>query len=84
MSLKLDVKAFTIASGIVTGLANLVVSLFAVATGQGLQYFEILAPFHPGYTPTVAGAVIGSIWMLIYGAIIGALLAYIYNYFVKE
>jgi hypothetical protein len=82
--MKLDVKAFAIASGLVSAIANLAISLFAIVTGQGLQYFEILAPFHPGYAPTFLGAVIGSFWMLIYGLIIGALLAYIYNYFVKE
>jgi hypothetical protein len=82
--MKLDVKAFALASGIVSGVSTLVVALFAVITGQGLQYFEILAPFHPGYTPTILGAVVGSIWMVIYGLIVGALLAYIYNYFAKE
>jgi len=82
--MKLDVKAFALASGIVSGISNLVVALFAVFTGQGLQLFEILAPFHPGYTPAILGAVIGSIWMVIYGLIVGALLAYVYNYFAKE
>jgi hypothetical protein len=83
MGMKLDVRAFAIASGIVSGVASLVVSLYAVITGQGLQYFQILAPFHPGYAPTIMGAVIGSVSMLIYGLIIGALLSYIYNYFAK-
>ena len=62
----------------------MVATLFAVMTGQGLQFFEILAPFHPGYSPTIFGAIIASIWMVIYGLIVGALFAYIYNYFAKE
>jgi hypothetical protein len=82
--MKLDVKGFALASGIVSGISNLVVTLFAVMTGQGLQFFEILAPFHPGYSPTILGAIIASIWMVIYGLIVGALFAYIYNYFAKE
>lgn len=82
--MKLDVKAFALAGGIVSSISSLVVALFAVFTGQGLQFLEIIAPFHPGYTPTVLGAVISAIWMLIYGLIVGALLAYIYNYFAKE
>ena len=82
--MKLNVKGFALASGIVSGISNLVVTLFAVMTGQGLQFFEILAPFHPGYSPTIAGAVIASLWMVIYGLIVGALFAYIYNYFAKE
>lgn len=82
--MKLHVKGFAFASGIVSGISNLVVTLFAVMTGQGLQFFEILAPFHPGYSPTILGAIIASIWMVIYGLIVGALFAYIYNYFAKE
>ena len=62
----------------------LVMFLFVVLTGRGLQFLEIIAAFHPGYTPTVLGAVISAIWMLINGLIAGALFAYIYNYFAKE
>ncbi len=83
--MKLDVKAFALASGIVSGTVSLLLALFSVFTGQGRLFFEILAPFHPGgYTPTVLGSVIGAIWMVIYGLIIGALLAYVYNYFAKK
>lgn len=82
--MKLDVKAFTLASGIVSSISSLVTALFMVLTGQGLQFLEMLAAFHPGYTPTVFGAVVIAIWMLIYGLILGALFAYIYNYFAKE
>lgn len=82
--MKLDVKAFTLASGIASGIISLVVALFVVLTGRGLQFLEILAPFHPGYTPTILGAVISAIWMLIYGLVIGALFAYVYNYFAKN
>lgn len=81
--MKLDVKAFTLASGIISGISSLIVVLFAVLTGRGLQFMEIIAPFHPGYTPTVSGAVISAIWMLIYGLIVGALFAYIYNFYAK-
>lgn len=33
--MKLDVKAFTLASGIVSGISSLVIVLFAVLTGRG-------------------------------------------------
>lgn len=82
--MKLDVKAFTLASGIISGIVSLVLALFVVLTGRGLQFMEIIAPFHPGYTPTVLGAVITAIWMLIYGLIVGALFTYVYNNFAKE
>lgn len=82
--MKLDVKAFTLASGIISGIVSLVLALFVVLTGRGLQFMEIIAPFHPGYTPTVLGAVITAVWMLIYGLIVGALFTYVYNNFAKE
>lgn len=78
--MRLNIKAFALASAIVSWIGSLVISLFVVFTGQGRQYLEILAPFHPwGYSATVLGAVIGSIWMFIYGLILGTLFAYIYN-----
>ena len=82
--MKLDVKAFTLASGTVSGISSLVVALFVVLTGRGLQFLEMVAAFHPGYTPTVLGAVISAIWMLIYGLIVGAMFAFVYNFFAKE
>jgi len=81
----LNIKAFALASAIVSWLGSLGVSLFVVFTGQGRQYLEMLAPFHPGgYSATVLGAVIGSIWMFIYGLILGTLFAYIYNHIAKS
>ncbi|MDD1752749.1 MAG: hypothetical protein LUQ38_06640 [Methanotrichaceae archaeon] len=81
--MKLDVKAFALAGGIVSWIVSLLMALFVVFSGQGSRYFEMIAAFHPGYSPTVLGAVIASIWMLIYGLIVGALFAYVYNHFAK-
>ena len=81
--MKLDVKAFALASGIVSWIVSLLMALFVVYSGQGSRYLEMVAPFHPGYSPTVLGAVIASIWMLIYGLIVGAVFAYVYNHFAK-
>lgn len=82
--MKLNVKAFALASAIVSWVGSLVTSLFVVFTGQGRQYLEMLAPLHPGgYSPTILGAVIGSAWMFIYGLILGTLFAYIYNRMAK-
>ncbi len=54
-------------SGIVSWIGSLVTSLFVVLPDRGRQYLEMLAPLHPGgYSPTILGAVIGSMWMFIY------------------
>lgn len=82
--MKLNVKAFSIALGIVIGLASLVVGEAAVFTGVGLDYVDITGPLHPGYSPTPLGALIMAIWMLFYGLIGGALIAAIYNNFAGD
>lgn len=83
-SVKLDVKAFALASGIVSGISSLVIALLIIFTGRRLRHLEIFVPFLPRHKPTILGAEISAIWMLIYGLKTGALLAYIYNYFAKE
>lgn len=82
--MKLDVKAFALALGIVFAVGSFLTYCFVLFTGQGTQFLEIIAPLHPGSSVTFLGALIGSFWMLIYGLIIGAVIAYIYNYFAKE
>ena len=79
--MKLNVKALSVAIGIVIGLASLIVGEAAVFTGVGLDYVNIAGPLHPGYSPTPLGAFIMAIWMFIFGLIGGALVAVIYNYF---
>ena len=61
--MKLSVKALSIATGIVIGLASLVVGEAAVSTGVGLDYVNIAGALHPGYSPTPLGAFIMAIWM---------------------
>lgn len=82
--MKLDIKAFALALGIVFAVGNFLIYCFVLLTGQGMQFIDIIAPLHPGASTTFIGALISSVWMLIYGLIIGAATAYIYNYFAKE
>jgi len=82
--MKLNVKALSLASGIVIGVYSFVVSEAAVFTGVGLEYVSITGPLHPGYSPTPLGALILAFWMFIYGLISGALFAAIYNFFEME
>ena len=82
--MKLNVKALSLASGIVVGAYSFVVAEAAVFTGAGLEYVSITGPLHPGYSPTPLGALILSVWMFIYGLIGGAMIAAIYNHFERE
>jgi len=77
--MRLDVKASALTAALVSFLVSLAMVLYSVLTGKGRKYFEILAPFHPGYSHSIHGAFVTAGWMFIYGYIIGGMFARIYN-----
>jgi len=85
--MKLNGKAFALAAAILSGVASFLLTLLSVLTGFAEDFFDIIAPFHPGYSPykhSFIGALISGIWMFIYGYILGAVFALLYNSLVKE
>lgn len=85
--MRLNGKAFALAAAILSGVASFLLTLLSVFTGFAKDFFDIIAPFHPGYSPykhSFIGALISGIWMFIYGYILGAVFAYLYNSLVKE
>jgi len=82
--MKLGVKAFALTSAILSGVISFVLTLISVLTGYAREFFELIAPFHPGYSHTILGALISTFWMFIYGYVLGAVFAFIYNSLVKE
>jgi hypothetical protein len=79
MSMRLDVKAFAITSAILWGAAIFLVTwwmmLFQGATGEA----TIIGKLYPGYSVSALGSVIGLLWAVPDGAIMGALFALLYN-----
>ncbi len=82
--MKLDKKAFALSTAIISGSLSLVLNVLSALTGWAREFFELIAPFHPGYTHTLLGALVSTFWMFIYGYVLGAVFAFIYNSFVKE
>ena len=82
--MKLNGKAFALAAAILSGVASFLLTLLSVLTGFAKEFFDIIAPFHPGYSHTFLGALISGIWMFIYGYILGAVFTLLYNSLVKE
>lgn len=82
--MRLNVKAFALATAILSGAVSFVLTLLSVLTGFAKEFFDIIAPFHPGYTHTFLGALISTFWMFLYGYILGAVFTFIYNSLVKE
>lgn len=81
--MKLNLKAFALAAAILSGGASFILTMLSVVTGFAREFFELIAPFHPGYSHTILGAIISAFWMFIYGYVIGALFAAVYNTLLK-
>ncbi len=82
--MKLNVKAFALTTAILSGAGSFALTLLSVLTGFAKEFFELIAPFHPGYSHTISGVFISAFWMFIYGLIAGVLFPSIYNSFQKE
>jgi hypothetical protein len=82
--MRLNVKAFALTTAILSGTGSFLLTLLSVLTGFAREFFDIIAPFHPGYSHTFLGALISAFWMFIYGLIAGALFSSIYNSLLKK
>ena len=85
--MKLNGKAFALAAAILSGVISFLLTLLSLLTGFAKEFFDIIAPFHPGYSPykhSFIGALISGIWMFVYGYILGAIFTLLYNSLVKE
>jgi hypothetical protein len=78
--MKLRVRAFGLATGVVAGLFVLFVTLVSIWFGRGETIDALVVPF-PGFSRSVGGAIVGLIWGFVDGFIGGALLAWLYNRF---
>ena len=77
--MKLSLKAFALAGGILCGLAVLVPTLVALLRGSPGEHLNIIATIHPGYAVSYLGAVIGMVWGFVDGLVGGAVFAWLYN-----
>lgn len=81
---RLNIKAFALTTAILSGILSLILNVLSVLTGWAREFFELIAPFHPGYNHTISGAFISTFWMFIYGFVLGAVFVLIYNSIAKE
>ena len=75
---KLNIKAFTISTGITWGFAMLFLA-WVSSFGWGIRDVSVISGLYLGYTPTFIGGIIGAIWGFIDGAIGGFIFCYFYN-----
>lgn len=82
--MRLNVKAFALSAALISGTLSLVLNILSVLTGWAKEFFELIAPFHPGYSHTFLGVLISTFWMTVYGLIAGFLFSTIYNSILKK
>jgi hypothetical protein len=81
--MRLDVKAFALACGILWAAVILVATLWLLVFGFEGQLIRTLDHFYFGYSLSVVGAIVGAIWGFVDGLIGGAILAWLYNKLAK-
>jgi hypothetical protein len=81
--MRLDVKAFGLACGILWAAVILFATLWLIAFGFQGKLISHLDHFYFGYSFSIVGAIIGAIWGFIDGFIGGAVLAWLYNKLAK-
>ncbi len=81
---RLNVKAFALSTALISGTLSLILNILFVLTGWAKEFFELIAPFHPGYSHTFWGALISTFWMFVYGYVVGAVFVLIYNFIAKD
>ncbi|MBE9467590.1 MAG: bacteriophage holin [Bacteroidetes bacterium] len=81
--MKLNVKAFSLAAGILWGIAVFFLTIWFICFGYDGNTLSLLGKIYLGYSVTWGGAFIGLIWGFVEGVICGAIFTCLYNKFVK-
>ncbi len=80
---KLNVKAMTIAGGAAWAFCILFAG-WAAIFGWATKFVEVMNSVYIGYEPTLIGGIIGALWGFLDGAIVGFIIAVVYNAVIKK
>lgn len=80
--LRLNSKAWGVATGLLAGLSIFVATIVLVIKGGENvgQHLGLLAVYLPGYRVTILGAFIGFVYLFVVGYALGRLIGYVYNW----
>lgn len=82
--MKLNVKAFALAFGLIWGLGLFLLTWWIIAFGGGVTgETTLIGRVYLGYRITPLGSVIGLVWAFFDGLIGGAIFAWLYNKLAK-
>lgn len=77
--MKFNIKALALTCGIFWAASVLLMGLFAAYFGWCTAFVDLIANAYIGYGPTLAGAIIGTIWAFVDATFCGAIFAWLYN-----
>ena len=81
--MKLDIRAFAIAVAVVWGLGVFIMTWWIIAFDGPSDNTTFISQLYRGYTITPFGSLIGLAWAVVDGLIVGAVFAWVYNFFVS-
>lgn len=77
--MKLNVKAFALACGIIWGIGLFLLTWWIIAFDGATGEPTVIGRLYRGYTISPAGSFIGFVWAFVDGLIGGAIFALLYN-----
>ena len=79
--LRLNSKAWGVATGLLAGLGLFIATIVLVIKGGPVvgAHLGLLSQYLPGYSVTTVGAFIGFIYMFVFGYALGRMIGYVYN-----
>ena len=81
--MKLNVKAFALACGLLWGIGLFLITWWIIAFDGSTNEPTLIGRIYRGYNISPLGSLIGLVWALPDGAIGGAILAWLYNLIAK-
>jgi hypothetical protein len=82
--MKLNVKAFSITSGLFWSIALFLLTWWIIFFDGASQEVTIIGRLYRGYTISPAGSIIGFFWALLDGFAGGAIFAWLYNFVISR
>ncbi len=82
--MKLDVKAFAIACGLIWGFGLFALTWWIMAFDGATGQTTLVGQLYRGYSISPVGSLIGLVWATVDGFIGGAIFAWLYNLIVER
>lgn len=81
--MKLDIKAFGLALGILWAAAYIILAVLSMVNGYGADIITWMSTYYVGSGATPVGIVVGAVWSFADAGVGGVVLAWLYNKLAK-